>query len=160
MHCIIVVGHCCDTMRQVAHDHDCLIVCVQSFATVDRSRRIILNIWLDVDDVLPQFDDRWEAFPPRLRRNEPFTPRAANLPIGNAREFAKKTLFEVWVEMFGKTVELTMHYTNKRGAVKHGAQWIMLDWEKFLQFHCCLLRMAIARRGDIKGEIRTNVEGI
>ncbi len=43
-----------------------------------------------------------------------------------------------------------MKFSNKRGKKKFGIKWPQLDKMKMLQFHACMLRMAIINRRNMR----------
>ncbi len=102
------------------------------------------------DILFPLFNANWVAFPARRRRVDiRFKPKAANEPVGNAEDYSALSLTSVWLKMFGKAAAMACQLTNPIGLEKFGVTWEEIDLKSMLQFHCCLFRMAIARRSTL-----------
>ncbi len=103
------------------------------------------------------FDGNWVAYPARkCRGDQQFAPTPANSPVGNAKDFSNHRIHQIWLELFERPASLACHFTNINGRCRFGAQWADIDKKALLQFHCCLLRMALVVRPSIRSYFATD----
>ncbi len=108
----------------------------------------------DVDDVLPSFEGKWEAFPPRLKSDCKFTPRVENTPVGNTVDLSGHKYIEIWLKLFSDALHLAMKFTNRKGSEMFGSSWKTLDWPSFMLFHCIILRMSVVKMPTIRAHFK------
>ncbi len=84
---------------------------------------------------MPRFSSKWVAYPPRMKRDVPFSPKPENQPVGNVDDVMDSSFYDVWWKMFKELFELALKYTDLHGRQKHGLKWRSLNSEEFLSFN-------------------------